>query len=76
MKKPLNDLVLQLFCIALLNELCIKKKHMPLEYLGDKNPDLEYPGNGKTSHPVITEMYSNKTKFGGRPKLDEIIMLK
>ncbi|WP_135603954.1 IS5 family transposase [Methanococcoides sp. NM1] len=59
-----------------LTNFALKEEYKRLENLGDKLSEIESLIDWKPFRPIIAEMYDNKTELGGRPNLDEIVMLK
>ena len=59
-----------------LTNFAFKEEYKRLENLGDKLSEIESLIDWKPFCPIIAEMYNNKTELGGRPNLDEIVMLK
>ena len=59
-----------------LTDFALKEEYKHLDVLGDKLSEIDSLIDWKPFRPVISEMYNNKTKAGGLPNNDEIIMLK
>ncbi len=54
----------------------IKSEYERIAELGDKLGEIEKLINWERFRPILGELYSNKTDKGGRPNLDEILMIK
>ncbi len=59
-----------------LTEFGPREEYKQLERLGDKLSEIESLIDWKPFRPIIKNMYNNKTEIGGRPNLDEIVMVK
>ena len=59
-----------------LTEFGLREEYKQLERLGDKLSEIESLINWKPFRQIIKEMYNNKTELGGRPNIDEIVMVK
>ena len=59
-----------------LTEFGLREEYKQLERLGDKLSEIESLIDWKPFRQIIKEMYNNETELGGRPNLDEIVMLK
>ena len=62
--------------MSTLLEFGLREGYKELERLGDKLSDIESLIDWEPFRPIINEMYNNKTESGGRPNIDEIVMLK
>jgi IS5 family transposase len=58
------------------NRFILKKEYARLEELGDSLADIEPLIDWEFFRPIIAGMFDNKTKKGGRPNNDEIVMMK
>jgi len=58
------------------NGYILEKEYARLEELGDSLVEIEPLINWEVFRPIIADMYSNKTKKGGRPNNDVIVMMK
>ena len=54
----------------------IKSEYARIAELGDKLGEIEKLIDWEQFRPIIGDLYSNKTDKGGRPNLDEILMIK
>ena len=59
-----------------LTEFGLREEYKQLERLGDKLSEIDSLIEWKPFRPIIKKLYNNKTEFGGRPNLDEIVMVK
>src|SRR5664280_1628682 len=58
------------------NEYLMRKEYALLEQLGDKLAEIDPLIDWEVFRPIIKEMYDNHTEQGGRPNIDEIVMMK
>jgi len=54
----------------------IKSEYKRIAELGDKLGEVEKLIDWEQFRPILGDLYSNKTDKGGRPNLDEILMIK
>jgi len=54
----------------------LRKLYGKIHKLGDKLAQIESLINWEAFRPIITGLYDNKTEKGGRPNIDEVVMLK
>lgn len=59
-----------------LTDFVLKEEYKQLEELGDNLAEIDSLIDWGTFRPIIGELYTNKTERGGRPNIDEIVMLK
>ena len=54
----------------------LKKAYERYQKLGDKLAKIEPLIDWEAFRPIITPMYHNETPRGGRPNVDEVMMMK
>lgn len=59
-----------------LTDFVLKEEYKQLEELGDNLAEIDSLIDWGTFRPIMGELYTNKTERGGRPNIDEIVMLK
>jgi len=59
-----------------LSDFAIRQEYEKVRELGDKLVGMGESMNWKAFRPFLGDLYKNKTEQGGRPNIDEIIMLK
>lgn len=59
-----------------LTNFALRKEYKNVEKLGDKLSEIETIIDWERFRPIIEGMYDNKSKKGGRPNQDEIMMIK
>ena len=57
-------------------DFVLKEEYKQLEELGDNLAEIDSLIDWNAFRPIIGELYTNKTERGGRPNIDEIVMLK
>lgn len=59
-----------------LTGFALHEEYRRVERLGDKLAEIESLINWEAFRPIVGEMYSNKSERGGRPNIDEVVMIK
>ena len=59
-----------------LSEFAFTEEYKRVARLGDKLSELDSLINWKKFRPIVAGMYDNKSEKGGRPNIDEIVMVK
>lgn len=59
-----------------LSEFAFTEEYKRVARLGDKLSELDSLINWKKFRPIVAGMYDNKSEKGGRPNIDEIMMVK
>jgi len=54
----------------------IKSEYEHIAELGDRLGEVEKMIDWEQFRPIIKELYTNQTEIGGRPNLDEVLMIK
>jgi transposase, IS5 family len=58
------------------SDYILDKEYARLEELGDKLAEIDPLIDWEAFRPIITGMYKNRTERGGRPNIDEVVMMK
>jgi IS5 family transposase len=59
-----------------LTDFALNEEYRKLKKLGDKLADMEVLIDWEAFRPIIGSMFDNKSDRGGRPNIDEVIMIK
>ena len=59
-----------------LSEFAFTEEYKRVARLGDKLSELDSLINWKKFRPIVAGMYDNKSEKGGRPNIDEVMMVK
>lgn len=59
-----------------LSEFSLRAEYKKLEGLGDKLAAIESLIDWEAFRPIVSSLYDNKSSKGGRPNIDEILMVK
>jgi IS5 family transposase len=51
-------------------------EYKKIKKLGDRLAEIDSLINWEAFRPIVAEMYNNRTEKGGRPNIDEIVMIK
>ncbi|GCC11524.1 hypothetical protein IPdc08_01579 [archaeon] len=62
--------------MASLLEYTLRDEYLRVKRLGDKLSQIETLIDWSAFRPIVVGMYSNKSKKGGRPNIDEVVMIK
>ena len=54
----------------------LRKEYSKVEKLGDKLAEVDSLIDWEASRPIVSGMYKNQTWKGGRPNMDEMMMIK
>ena len=54
----------------------MKEEYEKVKKLGDKLSEIDSLIDWEVFRPIVAEMYRNKTEKGGRPNIDEVVMIK
>lgn len=54
----------------------LNMEYEKVKKLGDRFAEIDFLINWKAFRPIIAGMYNNKTEKGGRPNIDEVVMIK
>jgi IS5 family transposase len=57
-------------------DFAFREEYERVRILGDKLSEIDSLINWEAFRPIVKGMYDNKTEKGGRPNIDEIIMIK
>jgi IS5 family transposase len=57
-------------------DFAMHEEYTHLEKLGDKLAEIESLIDWEAFRPIVADMYDNRSKKGGRPNIDEIMMMK
>ena len=57
-------------------DFALKREYERLEKLGDRLNEVNKLIDWKLFKPIISELFDNKSEKGGRPNIDEIVMVK
>jgi IS5 family transposase len=57
-------------------DFAFREEYERVKRLGDKLSEIEKLIDWETFRPIVEGMYDNKTEKGGRPNIDEIVMIK
>ena len=57
-------------------DFAFREEYERVRILGDKLSEIDSLINWEAFRPIVKDMYDNKTEKGGRPNIDEIIMIK
>ena len=57
-------------------DFAFREEYERVKSLGDKLSEIDSLINWESFRPIVKDMYDNKTEKGGRPNIDEIIMIK
>ena len=57
-------------------DFAFREEYERVRILGDKLSEIDTLINWEAFRPILKDMYNNKTEKGGRPNIDEIIMIK
>jgi transposase, IS5 family len=58
------------------SDYILDKEYARLEELGDKLAEIDHLIDWEAFRPIIAGMYNNRTERGGRPNIDEVVMMK
>lgn len=59
-----------------LTDFALYEEYKRVKRLGDKLADIETVIDWDAFRPIVKDMYDNKSEKGGRPNIDEIVMIK
>ncbi|WAM22635.1 MAG: IS5 family transposase (plasmid) [Candidatus Methanoperedens sp.] len=57
-------------------DFAFREEYERVKRLGDRLSDIEKLIDWEAFRPIVSGMYDNKTEKGGRPNIDEIVMIK
>jgi hypothetical protein len=57
-------------------DFALKEAYKRVERLGDKLAEIESVINWEAFRPIVGNMYNNRSERGGRPNIDEVVMIK
>jgi IS5 family transposase len=57
-------------------DFAFREEYERVKRLGDKLSEIEKLIDWEAFRPIVKDMYDNKTEKGGRPNMDEVIMIK
>ncbi len=57
-------------------DFAFREEYERVKRLGDKLSEIDSLINWEAFRPIVEGMYSNKTEKGGRPNIDEVMMIK
>jgi len=57
-------------------DFAFREEYERVKSLGDKLSEIDSLINWESFRPIVKDMYDNKSEKGGRPNIDEIIMIK
>ncbi len=57
-------------------EYTLREEYMRVERLGDKLSQIETLIDWSAFRSIVVDMYANKSTKGGRPNIDEVVMIK
>lgn len=57
-------------------DFIFREEYERVKRLGDKLSDIDVLINWEAFRPIVTGLYNNKSEKGGRPNIDEIVMIK
>lgn len=57
-------------------DFAFREEYERVKRLGDRLSDIEKLIDWEAFRPIVKDMYDNKTKKGGRPNIDEVMMIK
>ena len=59
-----------------LTDFALSEEYKRIEQLGDKLAQLEAMIDWEAFRPIVAGLYDNKSERGGRPNIDEVVMIK
>jgi len=59
-----------------LMDFCLKEAYKRVERLGNRLAEIESMVDWGAFRPIVGDMYDNKSEQGGRPNIDEVVMIK
>ncbi len=59
-----------------LTDFALNEEYKRIEQLGDKLAQLEAVIDWEAFRPIVAGLYDNKSEKGGRPNIDEVVMIK
>ena len=59
-----------------LTDFAFREEYKRLKRLGDKLSEIDSLIDWEAFRPIVANMYDNKSEKGGRPNIDEIVMIK
>ncbi|MHC1565814.1 MAG: transposase, partial [Candidatus Syntropharchaeales archaeon] len=54
----------------------LNEEYAKVECLGDRLAEIDSLIDWEAFRPIVAGMYRNKTEKGGRPNIDEVVMIK
>jgi IS5 family transposase len=57
-------------------DFAFREEYEQVKRLGDKLSEIDFLINWEVFRPIVTGLYDNKSEKGGRPNIDEIVMIK
>lgn len=57
-------------------DFAFREEYEQVKRLGDKLSEIDFLINWESFRPIVAGMYNNKSERGGRPNIDEIVMIK
>jgi len=57
-------------------DFALKEAYKRVEQLGDRLAEIESVIDWKAFRPIVSDMYDNRSERGGRPNIDEVVMVK
>ncbi|GCC11164.1 hypothetical protein IPdc08_01213 [archaeon] len=57
-------------------EYTLREEYLRVELLGDKLSHIDTLIDWSAFRPIVVDMYTNKSQKGGRPNIDEVLMIK
>ncbi len=59
-----------------LTDFTLSEEYKRIEQLGDKLAQLEAMIDWEAFRPIVAGLYDNRSEKGGRPNIDEVVMIK
>ena len=62
--------------MKLLMDFGLKEAYKRVERLGNRLAEIESMVDWEAFRPIVGDMYDNRSERGGRPNIDEVVMVK
>ena len=59
-----------------LTDFALNEEYKQVKRLDDQLAEIESLLNWEAFHPIVGEIYDNKSERGGRPNVNEVVMVK
>jgi IS5 family transposase len=59
-----------------LTDFALNEEYKRVRRLGDKLAEIESLIDWEAFRPIVGKLYENKSERGGRPNIDEVVMVK